>query len=133
MNLNENELRRGLPMFGVLPERDKVIEINDFDGDEYDALVAKILKNSESSRTIGSFIAFDFKEVIRFKTHGRYGIGCYEGVAKDNKGRTWFFMIIPEYRAYDVGMMAEDHLEEFMNKYVKPVLDTHGKTDDPGT
>lgn len=122
MNLKEREARLGLPMFGLMPEQDKIVEIAEFDGDEYDELVAKIVKNSESSRGIGSFIAFDFTEVIRFKTHGRYGIGCYEGVAKDKKGRTWFFMIIPEYRAYDVGMIAEDHLEEFMNKYVKPAM-----------
>jgi hypothetical protein len=118
MYLHEYEMQKGMPLSGILPEHDIVIKLDEFDGEAYDDLVQAIIKNSEGSRGIGSFITMDFEQVTRIETHGFRGIKCYEGFAKDTKGRTWFLKIIDEYRAYDVGMEAEDLLQEFMAKYI---------------
>lgn len=118
MNLLDTVMRAGQPIEYMAPGTDIVVPIADFDGNEYDDLVDKIVKNAERSVSITSFMAFDLQKLTRFITHGKLGVKCYEGVAVDLKGRTWFFKIIDEYRAYDVGWESEEYLKEFMDRYV---------------
>lgn len=118
MNMHEADMRMGKPTPLMLPEHDVIIEVGDFNGTEYDNMIEEIMKASESSRSISSFISLDFRQLTRFMTMGRLGHRCYEGIAEDTKGRIWFLKIIDEYRAYHVGMEAEDILKAFLAKYV---------------
>jgi hypothetical protein len=123
MHLHDTDMQFGQPISMVSPDADKIVDLTDVDGDkfvQYDDLVQKIIKTSEGSRGIGSFISLNFEFITRFRTLGNRGVRCYEGYAKDTKGRTWFLKIMDEFRAYDVGFEAEEHLDQLLKKYVTP-------------